>query len=225
MAAAYDLPATLFDECPVPFAGIPGEGCAGSIAPARAGRPADHGAPAGTHAGEQSGALRLVSPYLILTRGCVAGSRGSDGRGRHRDPDQLPSQHGRAPWSMAPIDVTAPGSSVRGHPVRADDGGVQSACQADPDGEGGGAARQFQPDPRSLMLNTELMLHLHSPRLCDELQQLIDGWLQQAVHPVAASLCMAAPAGAIERLVTFASLVVSGIRLVRDPQSFVRLRG
>ncbi len=45
----------------------------------------------------------------------------------------------------------------------------------------------FNLDPRSLMLNTELMLHLHSPRLCDELQQLIDGWLQQAVHPVAAS--------------------------------------
>ncbi|MCR6552927.1 phospholipase D-like domain-containing protein, partial [Aeromonas sp. CPF2-S1] len=45
----------------------------------------------------------------------------------------------------------------------------------------------FNLDPRSLMLNTELMLHLHSPTLCDELQQLIDGWLQQAVHPVAAS--------------------------------------
>ena len=45
----------------------------------------------------------------------------------------------------------------------------------------------FNLDPRSLMLNTELMLHLHSPRLCDELQQLIDGWLQQAVHPVAVS--------------------------------------
>ncbi len=45
----------------------------------------------------------------------------------------------------------------------------------------------FNLDPRSLMLNTELMLHLRCPVLCDELQQLIDGWLQQAVHPVAAS--------------------------------------
>ena len=42
----------------------------------------------------------------------------------------------------------------------------------------------FNLDPRSLMLNTELMLHLRCPALCDELQHLIEAWLQRAVHPV-----------------------------------------
>jgi putative cardiolipin synthase len=188
MAAAYDLPATLFDECPVPLAGIPGEGGAGSIAPARAGRPADHGAPAGTHAGEQSGGPEVGEPLPDPDTGAASPAQGAaTAGGRHRDPDQLPGQHGRAlvygayrrhrPWlerqGVNLFELTTEAFSLHAKLILM---GKEEALLG-----------SFNLDPRSLMLNTELMLHLHSPRLCDELQQLIDGWLQQAVHPVAAS--------------------------------------
>ena len=41
-------------------------------------------------------------------------------------------------------------------------------------------------DPRSLMLNTELMLHLSCPALCAELRHWLCGWQRAAVHPVVA---------------------------------------
>jgi putative cardiolipin synthase len=114
MAAAYDLPATLFDECPVPLAGILARAVLVRSPRQRAGRPADHGAPAGTHAGEQSGGPEVVSPYLILTRGLRRRLKGQRRQGVDIEilTNSLASTD--VPWSMAPIDVTAPGSSVRG---------------------------------------------------------------------------------------------------------------
>lgn len=44
----------------------------------------------------------------------------------------------------------------------------------------------FNLDPRSLLLNTELVLHLACPALCAELQQWLAIWQQRSSHSVAA---------------------------------------
>ncbi|MGL6376377.1 phospholipase, partial [Aeromonas hydrophila] len=44
----------------------------------------------------------------------------------------------------------------------------------------------FNLDPRSLLLNTELVLHLACPALCAELQQWLATWQQRSSHSVAA---------------------------------------
>ncbi len=134
------------------------------------------------------GALRLVSPYLILTRGLRRRLKGQRGQGV--DIEILTN-------SLASTDVPLVYGAYRRHRPWLERQGVtlfELTTEAFSlhaklilMGKEEALLGSFNLDPRSLMLNTELMLHLHSPTLCDELQQLIDGWLQQAVHPVVAS--------------------------------------
>lgn len=134
------------------------------------------------------GALRLVSPYLILTRGLRRRLKGQRRQGV--DIEILTN-------SLASTDVPLVYGAYRRHRPWLERQGVNlfelttEAFSLHAKlilmGKEEALLGSFNLDPRSLMLNTELMLHLHSPTLCDELQQLIDGWLQQAVHPVVAS--------------------------------------
>ena len=189
MAAAYDLPATLFDECPVPLCWHPGRGLCWFDRPGKGlvARPTT--APLlGRMLASNQGALRLVSPYLILTRGLRRRLKGQRRQGV--DIEILTN-------SLASTDVPLVYGAYRRHRPWLERQGVtlfELTTEAFSlhaklilMGKEEALLGSFNLDPRSLMLNTELMLHLHSPRLCDELQQLIDGWLQQAVHPVAAS--------------------------------------
>jgi putative cardiolipin synthase len=186
MAAAYDLPATLFDECPVPLAGILARAVLVRSPRQRAGRPADHGAPAGTHVGEQSGA-RGCEPLPDPDTGAASPAQGAATAGVDIEilTNSWPARTCPGLWRLSTsrpwlerqgvnlFELTTEAFSLHAKLILM---GKEEALLG-----------SFNLDPRSLMLNTELMLHLHSPRLCDELQQLIDGWLQQAVHPVAAS--------------------------------------
>jgi len=189
VAAVYDLPASLFDPEPVPLrwhAGQaevwfdrPGKGLVSRPTTARL---------LWRKLADNQGALRLVSPYLILTRGLRRRLRGQRQAGV--DIEILTN-------SLASTDVPLVYGAYRRHRPWLERQGVtlfELTTEAFSlhaklilMGKEEALLGSFNLDPRSLMLNTELMLHLRCPVLCDELQQLIDGWLQQAVHPVAAS--------------------------------------
>ena len=189
VAMVYDLPASLFDGVPVPLGWHPGFGECWFDRPGKGliSRPTTALRLGRKLAGNRE-TLRLVSPYLILTRSL---------RRHLKRQRQAGVGIEILTNSLASTDVPLVYGAYRRHRPWLERQGIVLAELAGEAhslhaklilmGEEEALLGSFNLDPRSLMLNTELMLHLHSPRLCDELQQLIDGWLQQAVHPVAAS--------------------------------------
>ena len=189
VAMVYDLPASLFDGVPVPLGWHPGFGECWFDRPGKGliSRPTTALRLGRKLAGNRE-TLRLVSPYLILTRSL---------RRHLKRQRQAGVGIEILTNSLASTDVPLVYGAYRRHRPWLERQGIVLAELSDEGrslhaklilmGEEEALLGSFNLDPRSLMLNTELMLHLHSPRLCDELQQLIDGWLQQAVHPVAAS--------------------------------------
>ncbi|MFM4994315.1 phospholipase D family protein [Aeromonas sanarellii] len=186
MAAVYDLPASLFDDEPVPLRWHPGLGECWFDRPGKGlvSRPTT--APRlGRKLAANLGALKLVSPYLILTRGL-----------RRRLREQRRAGVGIAILtnSLASTDVPLVYGAYRRHRPWLERQGIELFELVGEEtslhaklilmGEEEALLGSFNLDPRSLMLNTELMLHLRCPALCDELQHLIEAWLQRAVHPV-----------------------------------------
>ncbi|MBP4041576.1 phospholipase D family protein [Aeromonas sp. SrichE-2G] len=189
VAAVYDLPASLFDDEPVSLRWHPGRGECWFDRPGKGlvSRPAT--APLlGRKLAGNLGDLRLVSPYLILTRSLRRQLRGQRRAGVGIE---------ILTNSLASTDVPLVYGAYRRHRPWLERQGIGLFELVGEEvslhaklilmGREEALLGSFNLDPRSLMLNTELMLHLRCPVLCDELQQLIDGWLQQAVHPVAAS--------------------------------------
>ncbi|WP_434665161.1 phospholipase D-like domain-containing protein [Aeromonas sp. NJAU223] len=188
VAALYDLPATLFDDEPVPLRWHEGQGelCFDRPGKGLVARP--------TMARELSrrllsnpGALRLVSPYLILTRSLRRSFR------RQREAGVSITILTN---SLASTDVPLVYGAYRRHKpwlarqqialFELNDEALSLHAKLVLMGEEEALLGSFNLDPRSLMLNTELMLHLHSPLLCAELQQWLERWLQVSVQRVAA---------------------------------------
>jgi putative cardiolipin synthase len=129
----------------------------------------------------------LVSPYLILTRGL---------RRRLRQQRQAGVNIEILTNSLASTDVPLVYGAYRRHrPWLIRQGIALSELEGEAlslhaklilIGEEEALLGSFNLDPRSLMLNTELMLHLACPALCAELQLWLAGWQQRSSHSVAA---------------------------------------
>ena len=196
VAAVYDLPASLFDEEPVPLRWHPGQGECWFDRPGKGlvSRPTT--APLlGRKLAGNLGTLRLVSPYLILTRGL-------------RRQLKRQRQAGMAieilTNSLASTDVPLVYGAYRRHrPWLVRQGIALAELESEAlslhaklilMGDEEALLGSFNLDPRSLLLNTELMLHLRCPALCAELQQWLARWQQAAVQP------MLTPPSALRRL-------------------------
>ncbi|MDH0345286.1 phospholipase D family protein [Aeromonas dhakensis] len=188
IAAVYDLPASLFDPEPIPLrwhAGRaevwfdrPGKGLVSRPTTARL---------LWRKLADNQGTLRLVTPYLILTRGL---------RRRLRQQRQAGVTIGILTNSLASTDVPLVYGAYRRHrPWLIRQGIALSELEGTSlslhaklilVGEEEALLGSFNLDPRSLLLNTELVLHLACPALCAELQQWLAIWLQRSSHSVAA---------------------------------------
>ena len=188
VAAVYDLPASLFDEEPVPLRWHPGQGKCWFDRPGKGlvSRPTT--APLlGRKLADNQGALRLVSPYLILTRRL---------RRRLKRQRQAGVAIEIVTNSLASTDVPLVYGAYRRHRpwlerqgialFELESGVLSLHAKLILMGDEEALLGSFNLDPRSLMLNTELMLHLRCPLLCAELQQWLTRWQQASVHPVAA---------------------------------------
>ena len=196
VAAVYDLPASLFDEEPVPLRWHPGQGECWFDRPGKGlvSRPTT--APLlGRKLAGNLGTLRLVSPYLILTRSL-------------RRQLKRQRQAGMAieilTNSLASTDVPLVYGAYRRHrPWLVRQGIALAELESEAlslhaklilMGDEEALLGSFNLDPRSLLLNTELMLHLRCPALCAELQQWLARWQQASVQPVST------PPSALRRL-------------------------
>lgn len=188
IAAVYDLPASLFDPEPIPLcwhAGRaevwfdrPGKGLVSRPTTARL---------LWRKLADNQGTLRLVTPYLILTRGL---------RRRLRQQRQAGVTIDILTNSLASTDVPLVYGAYRRHrPWLIRQGIVLSELEGTSlslhaklilVGEEEALLGSFNLDPRSLLLNTELVLHLACPVLCAELQQWLATWQQRSSHSVAA---------------------------------------
>lgn len=188
IAAVYDLPASLFDPEPIPLcwhAGRaevwfdrPGKGLVSRPTTARL---------LWRKLADNQGTLRLVTPYLILTRGL---------RRRLRQQRQAGVTIDILTNSLASTDVPLVYGAYRRHrPWLIRQGIVLSELEGTSlslhaklilVGEEEALLGSFNLDPRSLLLNTELVLHLACPALCAELQQWLTTWQQRSSHSVAA---------------------------------------
>lgn len=188
IAAVYDLPASLFDPEPIPLcwhAGRaevwfdrPGKGLVSRPTTARL---------LWRKLADNQGALRLVTPYLILTRGL---------RRRLRQQRQAGVTIDILTNSLASTDVPLVYGAYRRHrPWLIRQGIALSELEGASlslhaklilVGEEEALLGSFNLDPRSLLLNTELVLHLACPALCAELQQWLTTWQQRSSHSVAA---------------------------------------
>ncbi|EIM1709548.1 phospholipase D family protein [Aeromonas dhakensis] len=188
IAAVYDLPASLFDPEPIPLcwhAGRaevwfdrPGKGLVSRPTTARL---------LWRKLADNQGTLRLVTPYLILTRGL---------RRRLRQQRQAGVTIDILTNSLASTDVPLVYGAYRRHrPWLIRQGIVLSELEGTSlslhaklilVGEEEALLGSFNLDPRSLLLNTELVLHLACPALCAELQQWLAIWQQRSSHSVAA---------------------------------------
>lgn len=192
VAALYDLPASLFDDDPVPLRwhGGQGEFCFDRPGKGLVARPTMARELSRRLLGNQ-GTLRLVSPYLVLTRSL----RRSLGRQRQAGVNITILTN-----SLASTDVPLVYGAYRRHRpwlarrqialFELDDAALSLHAKLILMGEDEALIGSFNLDPRSLMLNTELMLHLHSPSLCAELQQWLSHWLQASVRQVTAPSLM-----------------------------------
>ncbi|MFQ2261301.1 phospholipase D family protein [Aeromonas dhakensis] len=188
IAAVYDLPASLFDPEPIPLcwhAGRaevwfdrPGKGLVSRPTTARL---------LWRKLADNQGTLRLVTPYLILTRGL---------RRRLRQQRQAGVTIDILTNSLASTDVPLVYGAYRRHrPWLIRQGIALSELEGTSlslhaklilVGEEEALLGSFNLDPRSLLLNTELVLHLACPALCAELQQWLTTWQQRSSHSVAA---------------------------------------
>ncbi|CAB5702667.1 TPA: phospholipase D family protein [Aeromonas dhakensis] len=188
IAAVYDLPASLFDPEPIPLcwhAGRaevwfdrPGKGLVSRPTTARL---------LWRKLADNQGTLRLVTPYLILTRGL---------RRRLRQQRQAGVTIDILTNSLASTDVPLVYGAYRRHrPWLIRQGIALSELEGASlslhaklilVGEEEALLGSFNLDPRSLLLNTELVLHLACPVLCAELQQWLATWQQRSSHSVAA---------------------------------------
>ncbi|MGN4980816.1 phospholipase D family protein [Aeromonas dhakensis] len=188
IAAVYDLPASLFDPEPIPLcwhAGRaevwfdrPGKGLVSRPTTARL---------LWRKLADNQGTLRLVTPYLILTRGL---------RRRLRQQRQAGVTIDILTNSLASTDVPLVYGAYRRHrPWLIRQGIALSELEGTSlslhaklilVGEEEALLGSFNLDPRSLLLNTELVLHLACPVLCAELQQWLTTWQQRSSHSVAA---------------------------------------
>ncbi|WP_429070867.1 phospholipase D family protein [Aeromonas dhakensis] len=188
IAAVYDLPASLFDPEPIPLrwhAGRaevwfdrPGKGLVSRPTTARL---------LWRKLADNQGTLRLVTPYLILTRGL---------RRRLRQQRQAGVTIDILTNSLASTDVPLVYGAYRRHrPWLIRQGIALSELEGTSlslhaklilVGEEEALLGSFNLDPRSLLLNTELVLHLACPVLCAELQQWLMTWQQRSSHSVAA---------------------------------------
>ncbi|MGL5815587.1 MAG: phospholipase D family protein [Aeromonas sp.] len=187
VAALYDLPASLFDDEPVPLrwhAGL-GEFCFDRPGKGLVARPS-MARELSRRLSRNPGALRLVSPYLVLTRSLRRSLR----RQREAGVNVTILTN-----SLASTDVPLVYGAYRRHRpwlarqqialFELDDEALSLHAKLILMGEEEALLGSFNLDPRSLMLNTELMLHLHSSSLCAELQLWLECWLQVAVQRVA----------------------------------------
>ncbi|WP_421171125.1 phospholipase D family protein [Aeromonas dhakensis] len=188
IAAVYDLPASLFAPEPIPLrwhAGRaevwfdrPGKGLVSRPTTARL---------LWRKLADNQGTLRLVTPYLILTRGL---------RRRLRQQRQAGVTIDILTNSLASTDVPLVYGAYRRHrPWLIRQGIALSELEGASlslhaklilVGEEEALLGSFNLDPRSLLLNTELVLHLACPVLCAELQQWLTTWQQRSSHSVAA---------------------------------------
>ncbi|MFM5354526.1 phospholipase D family protein [Aeromonas dhakensis] len=188
IAAVYDLPASLFDPEPIPLcwhAGRaevwfdrPGKGLVSRPTTARL---------LWRKLADNQGTLRLVTPYLILTRGL---------RRRLRQQRQAGVTIDILTNSLASTDVPLVYGAYRRHRPWLIRQGIELSELEGASlslhaklilvGEEEALLGSFNLDPRSLLLNTELVLHLACPALCAELQQWLATWQQRSSHSVAA---------------------------------------
>ena len=188
VAMVYDLPASLFDGVPVPLGWHPGFGECWFDRPGKGliSRPTTAPRLGRKLAGNRE-TLRLVSPYLILTRSLR----------RHLKRQRLAGVGIEILTnSLASTDVPLVYGAYRRHRPWLERQGIVLAELAGEAhslhaklilmGEEEALLGSFNLDPRSLMLNTELMLHLRCTALCAELGHWLCGWQQAAAHPVVA---------------------------------------
>lgn len=184
-AAIYDLPASLFEPAPEPvwhpgraevLFDRPGKGLVSRPGTARY---------LWRRLAESRGGLQLVSPYLILTRGL------------RRELQRLRAQGiaiGLLTNSLASTDVPlVHGAYHRFKPWLLRQGIALAELPASSGfslhaklillGEREALLGSFNLDPRSLHLNTELMLRLHCPPLCAELHDWLKQWRRAASQP------------------------------------------
>ena len=188
VAMVYDLPASLFDGVPVPLGWHPGFGECWFDRPGKGliSRPTTAPRLGRKLAGNRE-TLRLVSPYLILTRSL---------RRHLKRQRQAGVGIEILTNSLASTDVPLVYGAYRRHRPWLERQGIVLAELAGEAhslhaklilmGEEEALLGSFNLDPRSLMLNTELMLHLSCPALCAELRHWLCGWQRAAVHPVVA---------------------------------------
>ena len=188
VAMVYDLPASLFDGVPVPLGWHPGFGECWFDRPGKGliSRPTTALRLGRKLAGNRE-TLRLVSPYLILTRSL---------RRHLKRQRQAGVGIEILTNSLASTDVPLVYGAYRRHRPWLERQGIVLAELAGEAhslhaklilmGEEEALLGSFNLDPRSLMLNTELMLHLRCTALCAELRHWLCGWQQAAAHPVVA---------------------------------------
>lgn len=191
VAMVYDLPASLFDGVPVPLGWHPGFGECWFDRPGKGliSRPTTAPRLGRKLAGNRE-TLRLVSPYLILTRSL---------RRHLKRQRQAGVGIEILTNSLASTDVPLVYGAYRRHRPWLERQGIVLAELAELAGEAHSLHAKlilmgeeeallgsFNLDPRSLMLNTELMLHLRCTALCAELRHWLCGWQQAAAHPVVA---------------------------------------
>ena len=188
VAMVYDLPASLFDGVPVPLGWHPGFGECWFDRPGKGliSRPTTAPRLGRKLAGNRE-TLRLVSPYLILTRSL---------RRHLKRQRQAGAGIEILTNSLASTDVPLGYGAYRRHRPWLERQGIVLAELAGEAhslhaklilmGEEEALLGSFNLDPRSLMLNTELMLHLRCTALCAELRHWLCGWQQAAAHPVVA---------------------------------------
>mgnify|MGYP003390648697 FL=1 len=188
VAMVYDLPASLFDGVPVPLGWHPGFGECWFDRPGKGliSRPTTAPRLGRKLAGNRE-TLRLVSPYLILTRSL---------RRHLKRQRQAGVGIEILTNSLASTDVPLVYGAYRRHRPWLERQGIVLAELAGEAhslhaklilmGEEEALLGSFNLDPRSLMLNTELMLHLRCTALCAELRHWLCGWQQAAAHPVVA---------------------------------------
>ncbi|MEG0009258.1 MAG: phospholipase D family protein [Aeromonas sp.] len=185
VAALYDLPVSLFDDEPIPLrwhAGL-GEFCFDRPGKGLVSRPT-MASELGRRLAGNLGALTLVSPYLVLTRGLR----------RRLKLQRLAGVAIRILTnSLASTDVPLVYGAYRRHRpwlvrqgidlYELESEALSLHAKLILLGEEEALLGSFNLDPRSLMLNTELMLHLNCGPLCAELQSWLTPWLQASAHP------------------------------------------
>ena len=185
IAAIYDLPPALFEEPAVPtwhpgraevLFDRPGKGLVSRPGTARY---------LWRRLAESQGLLQLVSPYLILTRGLrrelqrlrrqgIEIRLFTNSLGSTDVPLVYGAYYRHRPWLLRQGVVLAelPASC-----------GLSLHAKLILLGEREALLGSFNLDPRSLHLNTELMLRLHCAPLCAELQGWLHHWQERACEP------------------------------------------